>query len=485
MTTDQENAVLEMLSAFQNAKQVDDLPAADLTTTDKIIEVFDVEKGQSEKMALKDAVDMANAPYFGRVWNKDNTTPKAASWFGSLEFGKRINEVYQLGGYIVKNDHTRRKLDSENHYKYANGQPAKLDGSEGHYQWGWGTVFYIGMSNIGRTFQLATSLKPIPGMINYRIPVGSMSASGFASLKRSTSTLMSCINNDADYRGGDNSTTYDGTNKTLIGRAVTNMACEAMRAAARKNGEGWLCGTMRHRAVVKMLFEIIFGTRNCQEAYTEERDKDGLRQGGLGSGVTGFSSWGDYNGYRPFLPQDAGIELGDNCGVSSFAVKDDDGNTVYTAPIPSFFGLRNGFGYLWSHQDDEQGMANEDKSITHLVAPSIYGTWTIGSAEGMVAYSTTPTRGEGFIKTASYDNLEIFPTSIGATETTGHADYLWNTSGATSGFRLVLRSCDADRGARAGFGVVYVYDAVTYSDVDLGSPLCEANEDWPVVPVAA
>ena len=132
MTTDQENAVLEMLSAFQNAKQMDDLPAADLTTTDKIIEVFDVEKGRSEKMALKDAVDMANAPYFGRVWNKDNTTPKAASWFGSLEFGKRINEVYQLGGYIVKNDHTRRKLDSENHYKYANGQPAKLDGSEGH-----------------------------------------------------------------------------------------------------------------------------------------------------------------------------------------------------------------------------------------------------------------------------------------------------------------------------------------------------------------
>ena len=266
---------------------------------------------------------------------------------------------------------------------------------------------------------------------------------------------------------------------------MTNMTCEAMRASARKNGEGWLCGTMRHRAVVKMLFEIIFGTRNCQEAYTEERDKDGLRKGGLGSGVTGFSSWSSYNGNRPFLPQDAGIELGDNCGVSSFAVKDDDGNTVYTAPIPSFFGLRNGFGYLWSHQDDEQGRINEDTSITHLVAPSIYGTWRMGSAEGMVAYSTTPTRCEGFIKTASYDNLEIFPTSIGATETTGHADYLWNTSGATSGFRLVRRSCTAYSGARAGFGVVTVYSEVSDYSVGFGSPLCEANEDWPVVPVAA
>ena len=114
---------------------------------------------------------------------------------------------------------------------------------------------------------------------------------------------------------------------------------------------------------------------------------------------------------------------------------------------------------------------NEDTSITHLVAPSIYGTWTIGSAEGMVAYSTTPTRGEGFIKTASYDNLEIFPTSIGATETTGHADYLWNTSGVTSGFRLVLRSCNANNGAQAGFGVVNVNNAVSNYNVNIGSPL--------------
>ena len=48
-----------------------------------------------------------------------------------------------------------------------------------------------------------------------------------------------------------------------------------------------------------------------------------------------------------------------------------------------------------------------------------------------------------------------------------------------------LLSADASLGARAGFGVVDVSVAVSSSDAVIGSPLCEANEDWPVVPVAA
>lgn len=106
----------------------------------------------------------------------------------------------------------------------------------------------------------------------------------------------------------------------------------------------------------------------------------------------------------------AGIELGDSCGESSYEVKKDDGTVVYTAKIPSFFGYKNGFGNLWRMMDDEQVQCNEDTSVVHLVAPSIYGTWTLGSADGMVAYSKSETRGEGYIQELCMEHLENFPT---------------------------------------------------------------------------
>ena len=483
-TTEQETKLLSMLEAFESGMEVNDLPSADMSVTDKLIEVYNQSNGQSERMQLRDAVNMANSPYCGRVWNEANGTPKASAWEGSLEMLRQLPDILKLGCYLVQNDHSRRKLDPTNHYRFATGEPAKLDGSMGHYNWGWGVKWYYADWKVGTIHHQCISLSPIPGQYNYEIPVASMSATGFASIDRNTSTLVNYINEDVRYRGGNNDSSLDGTNRTLCGKAVTSMTCEAMRAAARKNGSGWLCGTMRHSAAVKILFEIIFGTRNAQAGYTEELDSDGLRQGGFGTGVTNWnwSAWGNYNSYRPFLPQSVGVELADNCGLSNYEVLNDDGTVAYTAPVPCFFGLKNFHGYLWRHQDDEFGRVNEDTSITHLVAPSIYGTWTIGAEAGMVAYSTCPKRGEGYIVTMSYDHLEMFPTSIGGSETTYHCDYFWNTSGATSGFRLVLRGCNASHGGRSGPGAVYVHADVAYSSVYIGSPLCEAEEEWSVVP---
>ena len=132
--------------------------------------------------------------------------------------------------------------------------------------------------------------------------------------------------------------------------------------------------------------------------------------------------------------------------------------------------------------DDEFVRCNEDTSTTHLVAPSIYGNWTIGNEAGMVAYSTSPTKCEGYIKQLSYDNLENFPTQTGASSSTYHCDYFWNTSGGTSGFRLCLRGCLADHGVPSGSAALTVNSAVSSANVLWGSPLCEAEEEWTVVP---
>ncbi len=487
-TTAEEEKLRAIITAFDNGQQVDDLPLATSEIQDKMVEVFDKKTGASGRMGIRDAVNMANAPYFARVWNLDNATPTAATWAGSLEFGRNLPDELGLGCYLVKNDHSRRKLDPTNHYRFATGETAKLDGSMGHYQWGWGKVFYIAFWTVGRLFYEAVSLSPIPGQYNYRIPVGSMSAAGHACMERSTNTLVSYVNEDANYRGGNNTSSWDGTYRTLCGKAVTSITVETARAAARRNGTGWLASTMRHSTVVKVLFEVIFGTRNIQASYNASKDADGLYQGGLGTGVTNWdwTSWSNLNGNNPFLPTSAGIELADGCGVSNYAVEGSDGSTVYTAPVPVFFGLKNAHGYLWRLQDDEFAKVNADTSVTHLVAPSIYGTWTIGVETGMVAYSTSPTQvNGGYIKAVSFDHLENFPTQVGGSASTYHCDAFWNTSGLTSGFRLVLRGCSAHHGSLSGLSDVNVDNAVSNSDVSIGSLLCEAEEEWSVEPVYA
>lgn len=486
-TEQEESKLRSLIEAFDGGQQIDDLPDSDNDVSGKLIEIHNTKTGASEKKTLRDAVRLASAPYFGRVWNNANGTPTAAGWVGSIEFGRHLADYLKLGCYLVKNDHTRRKLDPSNHYRFATGETAKLDGSMGHYQWGWGVKFYLAFYEMGGLFHEEVSLSPIPGQYNYVIPIGSISAHGLACIDRTTSTLVSYVNDDPNYRGGNNTSGWDETYRTLCGRAVTNMTCENMRAAARRNGTGWMCGTMRHSAVVKVLFEIIFGTRNVQAAYNSSLDADGLHQGGLGDGVTTLTSsqWSNYNSYNPFLPTTVGIELGDSCGVSSYAVEGSDGNTAFTVSVPVFFGLKNAYGYIWRHQDDEFFQVNADKSLTHLVAPSIYGSWTIGNATGMVAYSTTPGYGDGFIKTVSYDHLEMCPTQTGGSESTYHCDRFYNTSNETSGFRLVLRGGSARHGAAAGLVSVDGGDAVSGSYAILGSPLCEAAEEWSVEPVYA
>ena len=484
LTAQQEADLLSMLDAYKNGEQIDDLPAASMDATDKKIEVFDTKSGASQCMDLTAAVDMANAPWCGRVWRTDLATPTAATYCGSLEMLKNLKDILELGGYLVKNDHSRRKLDPTNHYRFANGETAKLDGSMGHYQWGWGKHFYYAHWLQGVLEYEAVSLYPIKGQYNYRIPVGSICATGLAALDRTTDTLVSYINDDVRYRGGNNNANYDGKYNSLLGHCATNRTTAQFAAAAHKNGTGWLAGTMRGAAVVKILVEIIMGTRNVQAAFNANKDANGLYQGGFGTGVTNWdwTSWSNHNGNNPILHMSAGVDMADGLGVKEIPVVKADGTTAFTAKVPVFFGLKNFFGYIWRISEDELAEANADKTMKHWVTPSIYGTYTYGSTAGMVLKSTAPTYSGGWIKRMSYDGLEMWPTEVGGSESTYQSDHYWNGSNITSGFRAVFRGASTNDGGTAGCGAVYVNDAVTNADANIGSPLCEFAEEFPLVP---
>jgi hypothetical protein len=61
--------------------------------------------------------------------------------------------------------------------------------------------------------------------------------------------------------------------------------------------------------------------------------------------------------------------------------------------------------------------------------------------------------------------------------------YFWNTSGATSGFRLCLRGGSAYGGGRCGLSALSVSDAVSDCYVFCGAALCEAASEWSLEPV--
>lgn len=410
--------------------------------------------------------------YFARVWNTNNATPVAQGWTGSLEFGKTIAEQLGLGCYLVKADHSRRKLDPSNHYLFANGETAKLDGSMGHYQWGWGKPWYYSVWTQGNLWFEAISLQPIRGQYSYLVPIATMSADGHACYDRTTGALCSLVNSDANYRGGNNTSDWDGTYRSLLGKPVTNLSTSAFKTAAEKVGTGWFAGLGRMLCAIAILEDVILGTHNHQATFNSTLDADGLHQGGLGAGVANLSDWNGYNSYNPMIPCGVCADQGDLLGTISYAVPGADDTTYQTVNVACFYGLVHaGFGHLWRRCVDEMAMANSDGTMTHYMADDLTATWNLSTGAGMTAYSTMP-KGEGLIKQTSLDNFEAFPTNItGGSESTYFTDKGWNTSGITSGVRAVARGANANNGGNAGSFAVNVNNALSNANANYGSPL--------------
>ena len=85
---------------------------------------------------------------------------------------------------MVKNNHSRRKLNKSDHRYYDDGSPVDFTGADGHYQWGWGVgIYYASWSDANYEYE-AFDDRPIPGVPCVYIPVGSRSCAGYAQLDR-------------------------------------------------------------------------------------------------------------------------------------------------------------------------------------------------------------------------------------------------------------------------------------------------------------
>lgn len=423
-------------------------------------------------------------PWFGRKWQKSASSPVGTA-VGDIDFGKMLPSLLGLGGYLVTNNHQRTKLDPDNHALLASGGAADLTGAAGHYQWGWNVPFFYQIyEDETYVYETISITGPRPGMWNYRIPVGSRSCAGYATMDRTNSILMSVVNTAAQFRGGNNDSSKDGQWNTQLGLPATNMNIASFRTAARRNGTLWFANERAMMYITAALKRIIFGSRNIQAAFNSTLDANGLRQGGTGDGCGLPSSWVNW-GYYPYIPLSAGVEQGDLTGIFSATIND-EGTQRTISNIPSFYGLKNDYKYLYCMSENMLLQCNADGSQSLFIDNDIDGSlMNLDSVTGLTKIATGPAQASAawnYPKRHTMKNLSFFPLENGASGSTYFCDGYYNPA-ATSGLRGALLLGYAGTGDFAGSLFLNGGAGVSDAHADYGACLCEWAEAFTTEPV--
>lgn len=332
----------------------------------------------------------------------------------------------------------------------------------------------------GTKVQVWHSLIPLTGY--HEVKLGYISAYE-ASLQRSTLKLSSVVNMDVDYRGGNNTSGWDDTYRSLLGRPVTSISRGNFRTYARNRNEAetteWNLMTYEMQKTLYWLFVTEYATLNTQATYNAELTIEGYHQGGLGTGVTNWSdaNWSAYNSYNPFVPCGHTDSLGNNTGTVNYSALNSDGTIVTTSAVPRYRGIENPFGHIWQHTDGiniqiSPTIDNGGDGLSKIYTCNIPSKFNDENYDGYT-YVGNEARSGGYVKTIVFgNNGEIIPSSVGGSNTTYYCDYHYTNITTSEALRCVLFGGNARDGARTGLVCANSNDAPSYSAANIGSHLC-------------
>ena len=301
-----------------------------------------------------------------------------------------------------------------------------------------------------------------------------------ASVQRSTTTLCSVVNEAPDYRGGNNTSDWDGTYRTLLGRPATNISRTNFRAYARKRKEGsneWNCMTYDIQKDLFWLFAIEYANLNSQATFNSEKDSNGFSQGGLGPGVTTVESgWNNYS-YNPFVPCGHTDSLGNKTGYVNYDMMNETGEVQKTVQVPRYRGVENPFGHVRVWTDginvrvsptEEQGGDNLSKVFV-TDDPSLFND---SNYEGY-KYVGNEARTEGYVKSVLFgEGGEIMAETAGGGSTTYFCDYHYTAIPTVETLRGVLFGGNANDSGNAGLVNSSSDYAPSFTNTNVGSRLC-------------
>ena len=403
---------------------------------------------------------------------------------GNLLRLRMMKNIFRLGGYMVKNNHTRRKLSPNDHRYYEDdGSAVVFTGADGHYQWGWGVdIYYANWIEDGYEYEVVDD-RQIFGHPCVKIPVGSVSATGRCAIDRTNLILCGYISDDPQYRGGTNEASYDNTWRCQLQSAVTNINVITLAGYARKNGNLWFANERVSIFVVGLLMRIFFHNSHIQAPFIEGVDENGLHRGGLGQGID-YSNDVEWStrGYGLYVKLSTGIEKGDFLGLLSTTIKKSDDSDLVIGNIPCFFGLKNWYKSLWVMEEDSLLVCNSNKTQSMYVKKVIDGqAIDMSTVSGLQLVGATPAHESGSwspIKQISKAYLSGMPTQDGGSYDTFFGDGYYNPAVTDVSVRGSVRLGSASYGDNAGLCLLYGDYAPSDAHAHWGAVLCEFAESF-------
>ena len=413
--------------------------------------------------------------YYGIEWDITVSNPKPTR-IGKMELHKELPLQSLMRRCILKDDgKVNYYLHANDSTKRDNGAAADLTGKDGQYMVELPNM-YVRFEMDGNKCRHLQSTQPLPGFHLWRKDYVSAIE---ATVQRSTSKLAAVCSMDADYRGGNNDASRDGTAKTQLGMPATSISLTNFRAYARKRGSTeWNCNLYHTHRKLWWLFAVEYANFNSQAAFDAELDESGYHQGGLSSGVTTLNGtkWSNFNGYYPVVPCGTTNRLGNHSGVVEYTMPNEYDPGVETkVNVPSYRGVENPFGHTWKWTDGCKCLIQSEANggLSEFYVCDDPASFTSSGVANYKLRGNLP-RKEGYVKILILgEDGEIMPLEVGAGSTTYFCDYFY-TSIPASGVseRGVLFGGAAANGAYAGFVYAYTNNAAANASAIIGSRLC-------------
>lgn len=279
----------------------------------------------------------------------------------------------------------------------------------------------------------------------------------------------SSLNN---LRGGDNTSDWDGTYRSLLGRPVTNLTRDQFRQAARKRGSGWEMYTYGAHKTLFWLFAVEYATLNSQKPFNAQKDANGFAQGGLGLGPTQMTDWANFNNANPLIPCGYTNEFGNSSGEKAYVVKNSSDGTHATLMTNRYRGIENPFGHIWKYVDGANVQVTTGDSGLSIL-------WTTNNPLNFSSTSYTGYDKKGNIcRTDGYakkmllgEDGDIVTTEIGGSSSTYWCDY-YATNTSANRMQVIQVGGNADSGTSAGLAYVSAGDPPSGAYRRVGSRLC-------------
>lgn len=323
----------------------------------------------------------------------------------------------------------------------------------------------------GTKFRMMLSAIPLPGYNH----IDQFYISSFESgIDRGSSTLISSYgvgSTNVNKRGGDNTSEWDGTYRSLLGCPVTYLTRDQFRQAARKRGSGWEMYTYGAHKTLFWLFAVEYATLNSQKPFNAQKDANGFSQGGLGEGASQMTDWINFNNANPLIPCGYTNEFGNGSGEKAYVVKNASDGTHATLMANRYRGIENPFGHVWKYTDGANiQVTTGDAGLSIL--------WTTDDPSNFSDTSYTGYDKKGNIcRTSGYakkmllgENGDIIPTEVDGSSSTYWCDY-YRTTITIDEIFVVLAGSSAN--GALGNGLASIYGGYTSNSArDIGTRLC-------------